>query len=912
MTQRNGLGQIEPRGFYSQYAQLSRGTEKGETKALCPLHEEKTPSFFVNLKTGSFKCFGCGAGGGPVEFYAAYHHISRAEAEQELARKYNVAGPGRRKRRSTDKATEEKTAQDSTAARISSIVAHRRTSIYSTLLGVGRPLSPHVLEYFVGRGVEAETLERFCISYLADTRRAVAVLEKSYSIEELMDAGVFSKNEDGKPFFLFRNHPLLFPILENGEPIWLQGRRFPENPAVPKYCNLAGVPVPTLLNVDGLRGLDPKTEVFLCEGAPDTMSLNQAGFPAVGIVGSSGFKQEWVAPLRQFRVTLALDSDTAGREGTERVVCMFHEEALPVRVLSLPPGVKDLNDFFLTHEAGSFAALALQAQKREADLCSIVRRLLVRVSNRRDRFSYPDLGEVIYSWFENHGGVFLVDGRGRCLLMFRERLYQIGGNPYFDALMMSETGLLSLQYQGRMVWSVLKSLCLLRGRREPNLSWAYESDGSLYINLHDPAHHIVRLGDRDVTVMLNGSNDRGIMLRSADKMEPIEYDPEVNPKESIELLRRLVLEPLACEPENRLFVTCWILTAFFLDFTAERPLLKLSGHTGCGKTTAARVMSCLLYGADYVEWATVAYYYADAAQNPFLTCDNLETDAMNRDIVGFLLQVATGIVKGKRRAGTDSETVREVAKALVAITAIEPLTQPELINRTYDIEFRSIFKRPGFMQLEHMRNLTEQRSRILSGLFKLFAWEVLPNLGSRRGDILKVLQERHARHPKQRVDSFLTVMILILSALLKLLEPGRDRTWEIVDWWVRYQGRLAEETERDTNVGLYLLEALGKEMLAKDGEFRKEYYINFKKTVSDTGEPRELTFVATSRDLLMALQILSRNKGFKLPFSNAQQLGVRLANEADVLGPAGWCWEREKIVHGTRYHRFTKRWSQDL
>ncbi len=68
------------------------------------------------------------------------------------------------------------------------------------------------------------------------------------------------------------------PSTRRSEPFWLQGRRFPENTAVPKYCNLAGVPVPALFNVDRLRGLDPKTEVFLCEGAPDTTTLDQAGF----------------------------------------------------------------------------------------------------------------------------------------------------------------------------------------------------------------------------------------------------------------------------------------------------------------------------------------------------------------------------------------------------------------------------------------------------------------------------------------------------------------------------------------------------------------------------------------------------------------------------------------------------------
>jgi hypothetical protein len=150
-------------------------------------------------------------------------------------------------------------------------------------------------------------------------------------------------------------------------------------------------------------------------------------------------------------------------------------------------------------------------------------------------------------------------------------------------------------------------------------------------------------------------------------------------------------------------------------------------------------------------------------------------------------------------------------------------------------------------------------------------------------------------------------MVMILSALLRVLEPARDRVWEIVDWWIPYQGRLAEETERDTNMAVYLLDALAKEMLAKDGDFAREYYLTFEKIANEYGVPVELSFVASGRDLLMALQILSKNKGFKLPFSNTQQLGVRLANEESVLETAGWRAEREKVVHGLRYQRFRKK-----
>lgn len=51
----------------------------GKYQGLCPIHAERTPSFFLVPKWNSFVCYGCGNRGGPVTL--AYHiavHSDRA------------------------------------------------------------------------------------------------------------------------------------------------------------------------------------------------------------------------------------------------------------------------------------------------------------------------------------------------------------------------------------------------------------------------------------------------------------------------------------------------------------------------------------------------------------------------------------------------------------------------------------------------------------------------------------------------------------------------------------------------------------------------------------------------------------------------------------------------------------------
>jgi len=60
------LPRLDAEEFYGSYLKLK--TSGKNLKALCPFHQEKTASFTISPADKVFKCFGCNAGGGPVQF----------------------------------------------------------------------------------------------------------------------------------------------------------------------------------------------------------------------------------------------------------------------------------------------------------------------------------------------------------------------------------------------------------------------------------------------------------------------------------------------------------------------------------------------------------------------------------------------------------------------------------------------------------------------------------------------------------------------------------------------------------------------------------------------------------------------------------------------------------------------------
>jgi len=86
----------------------------GRYTVLCPFHDEKTPSLFINTEKNYFKCFGCGEGGDGVSFVSKMLGLRPIEAAITIAADFGIAvnirrgGPLPRKERKEIRARQRK------------------------------------------------------------------------------------------------------------------------------------------------------------------------------------------------------------------------------------------------------------------------------------------------------------------------------------------------------------------------------------------------------------------------------------------------------------------------------------------------------------------------------------------------------------------------------------------------------------------------------------------------------------------------------------------------------------------------------------------------------------------------------------------------------------------------------------
>jgi len=337
-------------GGYVKFTKRSGGNMFG----LCPFHSEKTPSFSVNRDKQIYHCFGCGKGGGAINFMMEIENIAFRDAIEMLANRAGMAVP--------DSGAHE----DQSAKRRRMLGLNRDAArFYYEMLA--SPSSAAAREYLANRMISKAFVTKFGIGMAPDawTSLTDAMKKKGYSQNDLIEAGLAKAGpvKEGRGgagiYDIFRNR-LMFPVIDvRGEVIGFSGRILGEGE--PKYLNSPDTMVFSKKRNLFALNLAKKTKMgmlILVEGNIDVVSLHQAGFDSAVASLGTAFTDEQARLMAKYtdKAVIAYDSDEAGRRAALRAIPFLEKTGMGIKVLDMGSG-KDPDEFIKTQGADAFRIL---------------------------------------------------------------------------------------------------------------------------------------------------------------------------------------------------------------------------------------------------------------------------------------------------------------------------------------------------------------------------------------------------------------------------------------------------------------------------------------------------------------------------------------------------------------------------
>ncbi len=304
--------------------------------ACCPFHEERTPSFKVDPRRGTWHCFGaCGTGGDQLSFLERLDNLTFFEALEILAARTGVEIP---RRRSEPRSDEEQGLEALVEEAVRFYRAQRAT-----------PEGQAATRYMDTRGLSRETSDAFGVGYAPAGGQALVthLREQGIELARAEAAGLVRRNDQGRPYDFFRGR-LMIPIRDlAGRAVGFGARRLSdEEQQGPKYVNTAETPLfhkgRLVYALDrALPAIRKCGQIVLVEGYTDVMAAHQVGLAQVVAVLGTATTDEHAGLIRRTgarRVTLVFDGDAAGQKAAYKALHGLLPLELPIDVVTLGGG----------------------------------------------------------------------------------------------------------------------------------------------------------------------------------------------------------------------------------------------------------------------------------------------------------------------------------------------------------------------------------------------------------------------------------------------------------------------------------------------------------------------------------------------------------------------------------------------
>ncbi len=312
-------------------------------KALCPFHQEKTPSFTVSPSRQTFHCFGCGVGGSVFRFVMDYEHIDFPAAVRKLAARVGIPVIEERGASVDDDRQHE--------ARRTLLKLHAEAAEWFQENLLKKDLGAAARNYLKERGIDRKIAGNWQIGFAPESWDAFLkwALDRGYRRGQVVQSGLVKLRDesrtDGEVYDRFRNR-IMFPICNDvGEVVAFSGRILEKDAETAKYLNSPDTPLFRKGNIlFGLhktkRALIEANCAIVCEGQLDLITLFEAGIGNVVAPQGTAFTEQQARILKRFvaEVVLCFDADVAGQKAAERSLDALLQNDLIIRVAEMPGG----------------------------------------------------------------------------------------------------------------------------------------------------------------------------------------------------------------------------------------------------------------------------------------------------------------------------------------------------------------------------------------------------------------------------------------------------------------------------------------------------------------------------------------------------------------------------------------------
>ena len=332
-----------------------------EYVGLSPFKNEKTPSFTVNDEKEFYHCFATAEHGNIFDFIMKTQNLKFGEAVKHLA---NLAGMQPYMFSKQDEEREKKWKE------YSSIFVQYVNFYHEQLLKNETCTSAR--NYLKNRSLDKEQVKKFKIGYVDKNPNFFEELKKNFSLESLIETGLFYLDEKKKIYVERFRGRLIFPINNiSGQPIALGGRIIENLDYLAKYINSPETTFfkkgSNLYNLDLARKLSNKLDhIYLVEGYMDVVGLSKNGIENVVANLGTSLTDRQILTLNQFfdDIIICFDGDESGYKAALRAAENSIKDLKPEKQISFLflPANEDPDSFVNKNGKNYFSDFSKQSK----------------------------------------------------------------------------------------------------------------------------------------------------------------------------------------------------------------------------------------------------------------------------------------------------------------------------------------------------------------------------------------------------------------------------------------------------------------------------------------------------------------------------------------------------------------------